>query len=84
MKINWTNLIKLILLIIFASIIVRDIFMITFYSWFTNNSVGFTWFGLLTFILFLTLTCKLYEDLFAQQKSAIDGSRIAQKHKNVN
>lgn len=71
-KINWTNLIKLILLVIFASIIIRDVFMITFYSWLTNTTVGFTYFGLLTFILILSIACKLYEDLFGQQKSAID------------
>lgn len=69
-KINWINLIKLILLVILATIITRDVFMLTFYSWLTSESIGFTWFGLFTFILFFAISCKLYEDLFKQEKSA--------------
>lgn len=40
-----------IVFIICAYVILHDLFMLTFYSWFTGKMVGLTWYGFITFIL---------------------------------
>lgn len=69
LKIKWINVIKLILFIFCISMILHDMYMLTLYSWFTGNSCGFTWFGLLTFILFCSIAGLIYDDFEEQTKS---------------
>ena len=51
LKINWENAALIVVLIICASIVIHDVFMLTVYSWITENTCGWTWFGFLTFLL---------------------------------
>lgn len=51
-KIKWVNVIKLIALIFCISMILYNLYMLTIYSWATKKILGFSWFGLITFILY--------------------------------
>ena len=50
-KIKWGNIGLLALLLLCASVVIHDLFMLTIYSWISGNMYGWTWFGFLTFIL---------------------------------
>lgn len=62
LKIKWVNVIKAIIFVFCISMILHDVFMLTFASWITGNFYGWTWFGFLTFILFCTIASMIYED----------------------
>lgn len=69
LKINWLNVIKLIVFIICVSMIIHDLYLLTIYSFITGNLYGWSWFGLLTFILFCSIADIIYEDFEEQIKS---------------
>lgn len=52
---KWKDVALIIVLLICASIVFHDIFMLTIYSWITGNMCGWTWFGFLTFLLAFTI-----------------------------
>ena len=60
-KILWWNLTLLIILLICASIVIHDVFMLTIYSWITGNMCGWTWFGFLTFLLACSIGGEIIE-----------------------
>lgn len=61
LKIKWKNVALLIVLIICASIIIHDVFMLTFYSWITGMMASWTWFGFLTFLLAFAIGGEIIE-----------------------
>lgn len=69
LKIKWINVIKLILLIISILVILHDMYMLTLASWFTGKLYSFSWFGLMTFILFCGIAGIIYNDFKEQIKS---------------
>lgn len=69
LKIKWINVIKLILLIISILVILHDTYMLTLASWFTGKLYSFSWFGLMTFILFCIIAGIIYNDFKEQIKS---------------
>ena len=76
-KIKWGNLLKLIVFVFCIGVIIHDFYMLTLYSFITGKYVGWTWFGLATFILACGFVDVIYEDFRYQIKkmSAIKGSR---------
>jgi len=51
LKIKWKNVSILTVGLLALSVIIHDVFMLTIYTWLTGNSYGWTWFGLITFVL---------------------------------
>ena len=49
--IKWKNVFLAILLIVSGGVILKDFYMLTFYTIFTSKMVGLTWFGLVELIL---------------------------------
>lgn len=68
-KIKWLNVIKLILFIFCVYMILHDLYMITIHSYITGNMYSWTWYGLLTFILFCSTAGMIYEDFEEQIKN---------------
>lgn len=62
-RIKWLNVLKIVGFIGCLALIIHDFYMITVYSWIHSVSVGFTWFGLGTFIAAIMIASLLYEDL---------------------
>lgn len=71
LKVKWISVIKLILFIFCISMILHDMYMLTIHSWITSKTVSFTWFGLLTFILFCGMAELIYEDFKEQTKRVL-------------
>lgn len=68
-KIKWINVIKAIVFIFCISMILHDVYMLTVASWVTGKLYSWTWFGLLTFILFCSIAGMIYDDFEEQIKS---------------
>lgn len=62
-KVKWLNVLETLLFLGSLAVIIHDLFMVTVYSWFTSQLVGWTWFGLATFILAIAIASLTYEDL---------------------
>lgn len=62
-KIKWLNVLEMLIFIGCLALVIHDLYMITIYSWIKSISVGFTWFGLGTFVLALMGIGTIYEDL---------------------
>lgn len=60
-KIKWKNVSLAVILLMCIGLILHDIFMITIYSWITGNLYGWTWLGLLTFILAIGIGGEIIE-----------------------
>lgn len=54
-KINWKNVSLLIVLVICAIRVVKDVFMLTIVSFITGKLYTFTWFGAITFVTALII-----------------------------
>lgn len=80
-KINWINVIKAVVFIFCISMIIHDIFMLTVYGWITGNLYGWSWFGFLTFILFCSIACIIYEDFDEQIKKTSNTGTIRRQYK---
>lgn len=61
LNIKWKNVMLGVVLLICASIVVKDMFMVTVYGWITGVQTSWTWFGLLTFLLALTTGLSIIE-----------------------
>lgn len=70
-KIKWLNVLKVLGLIGCLALIVHDLFMVTIYGWITSNMVGWTWFGLATFVATIMIASLIFDDL-EEQWNAID------------
>ena len=68
-KVKWKNVIKLLILLLSIIVILHDLYMLTFASWISGQLYGWTWYGLLTFILFCSIASMIYEDFEEQIKS---------------
>lgn len=62
-KVKWLNVLEALLFLGSLAVIIHDLFMVTVYSWFTSQLVGWTWFGLATFMLAIAIASLTYEDL---------------------
>lgn len=69
LKIKWGNVFKALIFIFCISMVLHDVYMLTVASWVTGKLYGWTWFGLLTFILFCSIAGIIYEDFEEQIKS---------------
>ena len=65
-KIKWGNIGLLALLLLCASIVIHDLFMLTIYSWISGNMYGWTWFGFLTFILAFAVGGEIIEYFYEE------------------
>lgn len=61
LKIKWNNIALLVILLLCAYIVIHDLFMITIYSFVTNNLIGWTWYGLITFMISAGATKEISE-----------------------
>lgn len=68
-NVKWLNVIKLLVLLVCISMIIRDIWLVGFSYIFTDTSYSFTWFGLITFILFGIIANIIIDDFKEQIKS---------------
>ena len=62
-KVKWLNVLEALLFLGSLAVIIHDLFMVTVYSWFTSQLVGWTWFGFGTFILAFMVAGLIFEDL---------------------
>ena len=67
-KINWKNVMKLIIMLVASLVIVHDIYKLTIYSSITGRLAGFTWFGFITFILCIGLVIVIYDEIKSVSK----------------
>lgn len=65
-KIKWGNIGLLALLLLCASIVIHDLFMLTIYSWISGNMYGWTWFGFITFILAFAVGGEIIEYFYEE------------------
>ncbi len=65
-KIKWGNIGLLALLLLCASVVIHDLFMLTIYSWISGNMYGWTWFGFLTFILAFAVGGEIIEYFYEE------------------
>lgn len=80
-KIRWGNVIKAIALLICIGVIVKDIYMLTLYSFITGNYVGFSWLGLVTSVSCFLIGLCIIED-FAEQMEKMSSTRTTQHLKH--
>lgn len=60
-KIKWDNVALLVVLLFCIFVVVHDLFIITIYPWIYGDVVGWTWFGLITFILAFAFGTEIIE-----------------------
>jgi len=60
-KIKWDNVALLLIMLVCGGVVIHDVFMITIYSWITSYMVGWTWYGLITFLLALFIGGEILE-----------------------
>lgn len=60
-KINWENIILLVILIGCVSVVLHDLYVITILPWFNGDVLGWTWFGLFTFIIALIFAINIFD-----------------------
>lgn len=70
-KIKWLNVIKLMVFVLCVCGILHDIYVLTIKTAITGNMYGFTWFGLITFLLLFGVAVCIYADFEEQTKSTI-------------
>ena len=75
-KVKWLNVLEALLFLGSLAVIIHDLFMVTVYSWFTSQLVGWTWFGLATFMLAIAIASLTYEDLEIMVEGRADGILI--------
>lgn len=75
-KINYKNVLKLILFVLSGLLITYDLFMLTIYPFISGKITTFTMFGLITFILAVFIFC----DIYNQIKNVSNTGTV--KHKN--
>ena len=68
-KIKWINVIKAVVFLFCIVMILHDLYMLTFASWISGELYGWTWYGLLTFILFCSIAGMIYDDFEEQIKN---------------
>lgn len=67
-KIKWINVALTIVLIICASIVLHDLYVILLEPIFTSMVRGWTWYGLITFVIALVI-CGFIIDYFSDELS---------------
>lgn len=60
-RIKWGRVFLAIVFVACCIFMLRDLYMLTLHSWFTGELVGWTWFGLGTFILVAMIAGSIYE-----------------------
>lgn len=58
-KIKWDNIALLIILIVSTIIILHDLYVLLIMPWINSNVLGWTWWGLLTFIISLCFVIEI-------------------------
>ncbi len=79
-KINWINVIKLIIAIICLCTILHDAYMLTIYSSITGKLYGWSWIGFITFIFCLYYIGYFYVD-FEEKRAETLGNVSSSKCK---
>ncbi len=65
-KIKWGNVIKAVIFLLCIGVMIHDFYMLTIYSFITNQLTQLTWFGLGTLILAIITASLIYEDFEEQ------------------
>ncbi len=60
-KINWENIVLLIILTVCTIIVLHDLYVLIVMPWINSNVLGWTWWGLLTFIIALVFAMNIIE-----------------------
>jgi len=68
-KIKWGNVFKAIIFLFCIGVMLHDFYMLTIYSFITNQLAQLTWFGLGTLILAIMTASLIYEDFEEQTKN---------------
>ena len=80
-RIKWGNVIKAIGFVFCIGMILYDTYMLTIGSWINGEMVGFTWLGLITYILFFAIAGSIYDDFEMELKKVPYGRNIRHQHK---
>ena len=62
-RLNLFAVVELILLVISVAVVVQDVYLMTIYSYVNQVTVGWTWFGLGTFLLAFGVAGYTFDDL---------------------
>ncbi len=65
-KVKWLNVAKAIIFVYCVGLVLHDSWIVGFSYWFTGQEVGFTWYGLLTYITALFIIDAFIEDFKEQ------------------
>lgn len=68
-KINWINVTKLVVFIFCVYMILHDLYMLAIYPFVSGKLYSWTFLGVVTFILFITVAGMIYDDFEEQLKS---------------
>lgn len=60
-KIKWLNIVLTLIFLLCLYVVLHDLYMITIYSWINNQLVSWSWFGLIIFLLALTIGGEIFE-----------------------
>lgn len=60
-KIKWLNIALTLIFLLCVYVVLHDLYMITIYSWINNQMVSWSWFGLIIFLLALTIGGDIFE-----------------------
>ena len=66
-KIKWKNVLKLLVMLFCLGYVLYNMYMLTFYSLFTGQLMGWSWAGFFMFIIAFVNFATLCEDLFSNE-----------------
>lgn len=67
-RVKWRNVMKLLVMLIAASVVIYDMYKLTIYSFITDKLGSWTWYGFTTFIMCFAIASVLYFDVFESTK----------------
>lgn len=66
-KIKWKNVLKVLVMLVCLVFILYNVYMLTFYCFFTGKLIGWTWTGFFTFISAFATLGTLCEDIISNE-----------------
>jgi hypothetical protein len=74
-RIKWLNVMKLILLVFSIVMILKDLYYITWYSWEREIITTWTWYGFITFFIYVSIVGAVIEDILEKTQATGTSSR---------
>lgn len=81
-KLNYTNILKFILFMVCMSVIIDDTIKLVIEPFITSYLTTFTWLGVVTFGMSITIVTVIYDDFKDQIKSIPESDQTLEKDTN--